>query len=152
MIVYPNSKEDASPLPCRGPKRGRKCCVTPAFSGIPNKGVQNQKSLPHPCLLGGQKRAEMLHHLGIVGGSSTKGTKIRSGCLTLAFLGAQKGAEMLCHPFILGDSQQTEPNSEEDASPLPSQGPTRWWKCDITPAFLGIPNKGMQNQKWLPSP
>ena len=21
-----------------GPKRGRKCCVTPAFSGVPNKG------------------------------------------------------------------------------------------------------------------
>ena len=27
----------ASPLPSRGPKRGRKCYVTPAFSGIPNK-------------------------------------------------------------------------------------------------------------------
>ena len=25
-----------SPLPSRGPKRGRKCYVTPAFSGIPN--------------------------------------------------------------------------------------------------------------------
>ena len=27
-----------------GPKRGRKCYVTPAFSGVPNKGGQNQKS------------------------------------------------------------------------------------------------------------
>ena len=34
-----------------GPKRGRKCYVTPAFSGIPNKGEQNQKWLPHPLLL-----------------------------------------------------------------------------------------------------
>ena len=29
-----------------GPKRGRKCYVTPAFSGVPNKGGQNQKSKP----------------------------------------------------------------------------------------------------------
>ena len=30
-------------LPSRGPKRGGKCYVTPAFSGIPNKGGRNQK-------------------------------------------------------------------------------------------------------------
>ena len=32
----------------------------PAFSGVPNKGEQNQKWLPHPCLLGGQAPT---HHL-----------------------------------------------------------------------------------------
>ena len=52
-----------------------------AFSGIPNKGEQNQKCSP------------------------TKGNKIRSGCLTLAFSGAQKRAEMLPHPCILGGPQ-----------------------------------------------
>ena len=45
-----------SPLPSRGPKRWRKHYVTPTFSGIRNKGEQNQKWLPHPCLLGGGKR------------------------------------------------------------------------------------------------
>ena len=29
-----------------GPKRGRKCYVTPAFSGVPNKGEQNHTSKP----------------------------------------------------------------------------------------------------------
>ena len=29
-----------------GPKRGRKCDVAPAFSGVPNKGGQNQNSKP----------------------------------------------------------------------------------------------------------
>ena len=38
-----------------GPKRGRKCYVTPAFSGVPNKGEQNQKSTP---TLG----VTMMHH------------------------------------------------------------------------------------------
>ena len=38
----------ASPLPSRVPKRGRKCYITPAFSGIPNakRGEQNQKWSP----------------------------------------------------------------------------------------------------------
>ena len=44
----------ASP-PSRGPIGGRKCYATAAFSGVPNAncGEQNQKWLPHPCLLGG---------------------------------------------------------------------------------------------------
>ena len=29
-----------------GPKRGRKCYITPAFSGVLNKGGQNQNSKP----------------------------------------------------------------------------------------------------------
>ena len=34
-----------SPLPSRGPKRGLKCYITPAFSGVPNakSGEQYQK-------------------------------------------------------------------------------------------------------------
>ena len=63
------SQVDASPLPSRGPKRGRKCYVTPTSSGIPNKGEQNHKWLPHPCLLGAQRRAEMLCHPCILGGA-----------------------------------------------------------------------------------
>ena len=46
------SEVAASPLPSQGPKRGRKCCITLAFSGVPNIGEQNHKWLPHPCLLG----------------------------------------------------------------------------------------------------
>ena len=95
----------ASPRPCRGPKRGRKCYVTPAFSGILNKGEQNQHWLPPPCFLGGQKDGgnamSPLHSWG----SLTKGTKIRSPYPTPALSMAIK-----------------------------------WRKCDITPAFSGIPN------------
>ena len=31
------SEVAASPLPSRGPKRGQKCYITPAFSGIPKQ-------------------------------------------------------------------------------------------------------------------
>ena len=91
------------------PKRGRKCYVTPAFSGVPNakRGDQNQNWLHHPCLLGGPKEGRNamspLHSQGSP--TPSVGIKIRSGYITLAFSGAQKREEMLCHPCILGDPQ-----------------------------------------------
>ena len=211
----------ASAMPSRGPKSGRKCYVTPAFSGVPNKGEQNQNSLPQPCLLGGpkaggsatsplhswgsptkgskirigclshafsgaQKWAEVLRHPGVlegpqqrgakselaasampsrgpkVGGSAasprcsrgspTKGGKIRIGCLSHAFSGAQKWAEVLRHSCILGGPQQRGAKSEFAASTMPSRGPKSRRKCYVTIAFLGVPNKGEQNQNWLPQP
>ena len=71
-----------------GPKRGRKCYVTPAFSGVPNKG-DKIKAGPKE----GGNATSPLHSRG----SPTKGTKSKR---------AQKRAEMLHHPCILGDPQQ----------------------------------------------
>ena len=135
-------------LPYRGPKRGRKCYVTPAFSGTPNTPEQNQKRLPHPCLLRGPKEGgnamSPLHSRGSLKPST--GKKIRSGCLTPAFSKAQKRAEMLCHPCILGDPQQRGTKSEVAASPLPSRGPKRGRKCYVTLAFSGSPKPSAGNK------
>ena len=85
------SEVAASPLPSRGPKGGRRCYVTPAFSGVPNKQERNQKWLPHPCLLGGPKEGRdatsPLHSWA----SPTTGNKIRSGYLTPTFWGPKRG-------------------------------------------------------------
>ena len=61
-LITRASEVTTSPVPSRGPKRKRNCYVTPAFSSIPNakRGDKNQKWLPHPCLLGGPKAAELL--------------------------------------------------------------------------------------------
>ena len=106
---------------------GRKYYVTPAFSGIPNKGEQNQKWSP------------------------TKGNKIISSYLTPTFSGAQTRTEMLRHPSILVNPQQRGSKSIVAASPPPSQRPKKGRKCYVTPIFSGIPNKGEQNQKWSPN-
>ena len=150
----------------------RSGCLTPAFSlaqkraemlhhpdilGDPKQRGTKSEVLPHPSLLGGhnraevlrhpcilgiksevvasplpspgrQKRAEMRRHPCILGDPKKKKTKTRSGCLTLAFSGAQKRAEVLRHPCILGGPQRRARSS----------------------AGSGIPNKGEQNQKWLP--
>ena len=123
------SEVATAPLPSQGPKRGRKCYATPAFSGIPNIGEGNQKWLPHPCLLMGPKEGgnatSPLHSRGSP--TPSAGSKIRSG-------------------------PQQRGRKSEVASPLPSQGPKRGWKCYATPAFSGIPKIGEQNLKWLPHP
>ena len=110
-----------------GHKRGRKCYITPAFSGVPNKGDKvkagakeggNATSPLHSRgsstqgtnQSGPKKRAEMLHHPFILGDPKTKGDKIRNGCLNPTFWGAHKWAEMLRHPCFLGDPQQRGEN------------------------------------------
>ena len=65
-----------------GPKGGRKCYITPAFSGIPKQmGTKSKRA---------QKRAEMLHHPCILGDPQTTGDKIRIDCLNPAFWRAQQ--------------------------------------------------------------
>ena len=163
-----NSEVATSLLPSRGPKRGRKCYITPTFSGVPTAKFleQNQKWLPHPFILGSPKEKENatspVHSRGSPTKrreqnqkwSPTKGNKISSGHPTPAFSGAQKRAEMLCHPCILGGPQHQAWGAKSDMAtlPLPSRGPKRGRKCYVTPAFSGIPNKEEQNQKWLPHP
>ena len=98
------SEVAASPLPSRGPKRGRKCYATPAFSGIPNAkcGEQNQKWSP------------------------TKRNKIRNGCHTLAFLRPIKRRKCYVTPASSGipDAKRGGARSEggNATSPLHSRG------------------------------
>ena len=54
----------ASPLPSRGPEEGGSAMQPLRSRGSPNKGEQNQKCVPHPCLLGGPKEGERRNFLG----------------------------------------------------------------------------------------
>ena len=121
---------DPSPLPppspsapAQGPKSGQNCYVTPAFSGVPNKGEQNQNSLPQPCLLRGPKVGGSATSPRHSRGSPTKGNKIRIGCLSHAFSGAQKWAEVLRHHCILRGPQQRGAKSELTPQPCLLRGP-----------------------------
>ena len=98
-----------SPLPSPGPKRGRNCYVTPAFSGIPNakRGEKIRSGYLTLAFSGAQKRAKLLRNPCILGNPQRqRGQKIRSGYLTLAFSGAQKRAELLRDPCILGNPKR----------------------------------------------
>ena len=95
-----------------GPKRGRKCYVTPAFSGVPSakRGDQNQKWPPHPCLLGRPKEGG-----GAMSPPHSRGSPTRQA----------RGSK-----------------SEVATSPLPSREAKRGRRCYVTPAFPGGPKDG----------
>ena len=68
----------ASPLPSRGPKRGRKCYVTPAFLGVPyTKGwkqkwpTKGRKCYVTPAFAGVPKQGDKVKGGPQVGGSAT---------------------------------------------------------------------------------
>ena len=111
----------SSAMPSRGHKCGRKCYVTPAFSGVPNKWEQNQNCLPQPCLLGGQQWVEVLGQPCILGGPQQGGRKSRLAAIH-AFWGVHKWANVLHHPRVLGGPQQKGTKSELAASAMPSRG------------------------------
>ena len=76
-----------------GPTSGRKCYITPVFSGIP-------KDMGDRIRIGeAHKWAQMLHHPCILGDPKDMGNKSRIG-------GAHKWAETLHRPCILGDPQR----------------------------------------------
>ena len=143
----------SSAMPSWGHKCGRKCYVSPAFSGVPNKWEPNQNCLPQPrgiksqlaashAFSGVQKLGECATSPPCSRGSPTKGNKIRIGCLSHAFSGAQKWLEVLCYPCIRGGPQQRGKESEVAAVAVPSRVPNRGRRCDVTRAFSGAPDNG----------
>ena len=139
-------------MPSWGPKRGRKCYVTPATSplhsrGSPNKGGQNQNWLPHPCLLGGPKedRKAMSSH-AFSGVPKQRGAKSELAASPVPSRGSKRGQKSYVTPAFSGVPKQRGAKSELATSPLPSRGPRRGRKCYVTPAFSGVPNAKRGNK------
>ena len=103
-----------------GPTSGRKCYITPAFSGIP-------KDMGNKIKIGGtHKWAEMLHHPCMIGDPQRHGGQNQN------WWGPQVGGNVTS-PL----HSQGSPKTWGTKSSL--VGPTSGWKCYITPAFSGIP-------------
>ena len=123
-----------------GPKRGRKCYITPAFSGVTNIWDKIKE---------GSKEGAKCYITPAFSGSPNKEDKIKAG--------PKKGAKCYMTPALSGvpnkgDKVKARPKEGGNAtSPLHSRspqqrgqnqiGPKRGQKCYITPAFSGIPNK-----------
>ena len=80
-----------------------------AFSGIPNKGEQKQKCSPTKgnkirsgCVLGAQKRVEMLYHSCILGDPQHRGTKSEVAALPLPSRGPKRGRKCYVNPAFSG--------------------------------------------------
>ena len=103
-----------------GPTSGRKCYITPAFSGIP-KDMGNKIRIA-----GAHKWAEMLHHPCILGDPQRHGGQ-NQNCW-----GPQVGGNATPPLHSRGSPKTWGTKSE-------LVGPTSGRKCYITPAFSGIP-------------
>ena len=120
------------PRPSRGPERGRKGYVTPAFPGIPDKGE------PHPCLFEGPKEggnaSSPLHSHGFPNKE-------------------EKGQKWLPHPYLLGAPKEggnaTSTLHSPGSSTLGAEQnqkwpPTKGTKAEVAtppPTFLGAPKR-----------
>ena len=103
-----------------GPTIGRKCYITPAFSGIP-------KDMGNKITIGGaHKWAEMLHHPCILGDPQTNGGQNQN------WWGPQVGGNATSPLHSRGFPKTWGTKSE-------LVGPTGARKCYITPAFSGVP-------------
>ena len=78
----------------RGPKKGRKCYVIPAFSGVPNakRGEKIRSGCLTPAFSGAQNRAEVL----------------RNPCILRGPQRQERGENQkwLPHPYLLGGPKQ----------------------------------------------
>ena len=122
-----------------GPKRGRKCYITPAFSGVPNakRGDKIRSGCLTPAFSGvpnkgdkikvgpkeGGNATSPLHSRG----SPTKGTKSKW---------AQKRAEMLHRPCILGGPQTNGDNIRIGCLNPAFWGTHKWAEMLRQPCFL----------------
>ena len=114
----PKSRRTKSELV--GPTSGRKCYITPAFSGVPK--VKGDKIR----IGGAHKWAERLHHPCILGAPQRQGGQNQN------WWGPQVGGNATSPLHSRGS-----PKSRRTKSEL--VGPTSGRKCYITPAFSGLP-------------
>ena len=150
-----------------------------ATSGtVLNKRGGNLKWLPHTGLLGGgQKRAVMLRHPSILWDPQRQARKAKSEMVrnkggknlkwqphTCRLAGLKEGGNAMSPLHSRGSPtpstgskirngpQHRGTKSEEATSHLPSRGPKRGRKGDVTPGFSGIPKKRRTKSEVATSP
>ena len=139
-----------------GPKRGRKCYVTPAFSGVPNKGGQNQKAkstLGVTMMLLVSKRG-FKYCPGFLNSTGRLGPKRGRKCyVTPAFSGVpkkggqnQKSKCTLGVTMMLLESKHGFKDCPGFLNSTGRLGPKRGRKCYVTLHSRGSPTKGTKSK------
>ena len=136
-----------SPVPSRGPKKGRNCCTTPTFRGIRQKKGTNQNWLHHPYLLGARKWAELLRNPCVLGAPLQKGTKLELATSPVPSRGPKKGRNCCTTPTFRGIRQKKGTNQNWLHHPY-LLGARKWAELLRNPYVLGGPQRRGQNQNW----
>ena len=136
-----NSEVATSLLPSRGPKRGRKCYVSPTLSEVPNakRGEKLRSGCLTPPFSGAQKRAESLRNPCILGvpqrqarGENQKWLPSRR---------TKGGRKCYVTPtFSAVPNAKRREKIKSGGLTLVFSGSKRGRKCYVTPAFSAVPN------------
>ena len=133
----------ASRLPSRGPTSGRKCYVTPSFSGVPKQGDKIRSGYLTTPFLGAHKWAELLRNPSILRGPQTRGQNQKWLPHPCPLGGPQAGGSAT-YPLHSRGSPAKGTKLEVAASPMPSWGPTSGQNRDVSAAFSWVPKRGDQ--------
>ena len=155
------SESAASPLPSRGPKKGGKCYVNPAFSRVPKKGDKITSGYLTPRFSGAHKWAEVLRNPSVLRGPQKRGQNQKwlphpcpagaaaNQCVTLRGVRPFWGL----YPPPPGGWVLTTTSPRA----LPSRGLKSGRRCYVTPAFSRSfggsidPPKKLETRHPLPS-
>ena len=144
------SELPASPLPCRGPKRGWNFYVTPTFLRVPRRRDKIRIGSLTPAFSGARKRVEWLRNPCVLEGAQKKGQN-QNWPPHPSFLGAQMRAEWLRNPCVLGGSHKSGQNRNWPPHPtfLEVQKRAQWRRNSY---ILKSPQKMKQNVNWPSHP
>ena len=125
-----------TPLPSRGPRRGRNYYVTCASSGVPNRGDKIRSGYLTPAFSGAHKKAELLRNPCVLGGPRQR----------------SQNHKWLCNPCVLGGPLDDGTKSEVPTPPMPSRGPGRGHDCYANLASRGAPTPSPGTKSEVPTP
>ena len=155
------SEYAASLLPSVGPKSGRKCYATLAFSGVPSaKRVdKNRIDCLTPAFSGARKWAKLLRNPCILGGGGgatpSAGTKSELAALRLPSLGPKSGRNGYATPALSVIPSAKRGDQIRIGCLTPAfSGAQKWAKLLRNPCIICHPYRQArgQNQNWLPHP
>ena len=119
--------------------------------GVPNEGEKNRSGCLTLVFSRAQKSAELLHHPYILGGPQQRGTKSEVAASNLPSQGPKWGRNGTAP--LRSRGSPTKENKEKIMSgclTLAFSGAQQGAETLRHSCILGVPNKGEQNQKWMP--
>ena len=158
--AWGKSELATSPLHSQGPKTGRNCYVTPAFSGVPNAKCGDKIVIRYltPAFSRAQTWVELLRNLCILEGPQRQVQGENQIGLPHPFLlrGAQKREGLLRNPCILGGPQRQVQGENRNWLPHPCilAGLKQSGIASYPLHSRVFPNakRGRHNRNWLPHP
>ena len=144
-----NAANGTHSLPSRGPKRGKNCYLTPAFSRVPNKGDKITSGYLNPALSWAHRRTELLRNLHTLRGSQQRGQNYK--WLPLPSRGPKRERNCYLTPAFLRVPNKGDKMTSGHLN-IAFFGAHKRADMLRNPCILRGSQQRGQNETWLPHP